>query len=173
MQEKLKEGNVWEYLCASSGLSKVQVKAAVYKVMYGKSTKIRKNSHLSLLNNIEEIAALIESKSTYIQQIVRDGFVFDAYENRISVNEFDVASKISSVSQSYEFLLLQDIFQHYLDTHKKDTSKSFQILLYTVDGFIYSCDSRNEKSVSSLISEKFQQKAKSIGIFTNLEICKL
>ena len=173
MNNKLKEGNVWEYLCKSSGLSKEEAKQGLMLLMYGTTTKVFKNSQYFQLYETPEIKALIHSKEEYMKRIVRDGFAFDAYENKVDVNELNLSSRIASISQSYEFLLLQPLFQHYLDTREKDTSKTFQILLYTLDGFIYSCDRRYEDSISSFLEEEFKNNALSLGISTTLDALKL
>ena len=170
MQEKLKGGNVWNYLCQSSGLTKEEAKAGLMLLMYEINSKIPQDSPYNKLFNVPEIKALKESKQAYIKRILSDGYVFDAFGNTVEINDSNVSSKVPSISQGYEFLLLQDIFQHYIDHHEKDSNTTFQILLYTVDGFIYSCDKRYEARVEKFISSKFQQKASELGIYTSLEI---
>ena len=142
-------------------------------LMYGTTTRVSKTSQYIKLYETPEIKALIQSKEEYMKRIVRDGFAFDAYENKVDVNELNLSSRLASTSQSYEFLLLQPLFQHYLDTREKDTSKTFQILLYTLDGFIYSCDRRYEDSISSFLVEEFKINALSLGISTTLDALKL
>jgi hypothetical protein len=173
MQEKLKGGNVWNHLCQSSGLTKEEAKAGLMLLMYEINSKIPQDSPYTKLFNVPEIKALKESKQAYIRRILSDGYVFDAFGNRVEINDSNVSSRVPSISQGYEFLLLQDIFQHYIDHHEKDSNTTFQILLYGIDGFIYSCDKRYEARVEKFISSKFQQKADELGIYTSLEILQL
>ena len=173
MQDKLKEGNIWEYLCNSSGLSKEEAKSGMMLLMYGQSAKPPKNSPLLQLSKTPEVRALIESKAAFIKKITGDGFAYDAFQNIVKIDPLNTSSALSSISQSYEFLLLRDIFNHYITIHEKDTSKTFQILLYTIDGFIYSCDARYEIGIREFLQRTFQNKAMELGIFTSLQIQKL
>jgi hypothetical protein len=173
MQEKLKGGDVWNYLCQSSGLTKDEAKAGLMLLMYEINSKIPQESPYIKLFNVPEIKALKESKQAYIKRILSDGYVFDAFGNRVEINDGNVSSRVPSISQGYEFLLLQDIFRHYIDHHEKDSNTTFQILLYTIDGFFYSCDRRYEERVEKFISSKFQQKADELGIYTSLAIEQL
>jgi hypothetical protein len=173
MQEKLKGGDVWNYLCQSSGLTKDEAKAGLMLLMYEINSKIPQDSPYIKLFNVPEIKALKESKQAYIKRILSDGYVFDAFGNRVEINDGNVSSRVPSISQGYEFLLLQDIFRHYIDHHEKDSNTTFQILLYGIDGFFYSCDRRYEERVEKFISSKFQQKASELGIYTSLEILQL
>jgi hypothetical protein len=173
LQKKIQEGNVWEYLCQSSGLNKDQVKQGLMLLMYGTTTNFSKTSQYFQLYETPEVKALIQSKEEYMKRIVKDGFAFDAFGNTVDVNELNLSSRLASISQSYEFLLLEDIFRHYIDNCKKDSNTTFQILLYTSDGFFYSCDRRYEERVEKFISSKFQQKANELGIYTSLEILQL
>jgi hypothetical protein len=173
MQEKLKEGNIWEYLCNSSGLSKEEAKSGMMLLMYGQNSKPPKDSPLSKLSKTPEVKALIESKAAFIGGITNSGISYDAFKNIVEIDPLNISSALSSISQSYEFLLLKDIFKHYITTHDKDTSKTFQILLYTIDGFVYSCDARYEIGIREFLQKTFQNKAMEIGIFTSLQIQKL
>ena len=142
-------------------------------LMYEINTKIPQDSPYNKLFNVPEIKALKESKQAYIKRLLSDGYTFDAFGNRVEINDGNVSSRVPSISQSYEFLLLEDIFQHYIDHHEKDSNTTFQILLYTSDGFFYSCDRRYEERVEKFISSKFDKKANELGIYTSLEILQL
>jgi hypothetical protein len=70
MNKKLKEGNVWEYLCDSSGLIKEDAKAGLMLLMYGTTTTFSKKSTYYHLYETPEVKALIHSKEEYMKGIV-------------------------------------------------------------------------------------------------------
>ena len=126
LQNKLKEGGIWPYLCASSGLTKTDAKAGLMLLMYELNTKIPQNSPYTKLYNIPEITALIESKKAYIKKILDDGYVYDAFENKLEITDSNISSRFPSISQSYEFLLLEDILGITSTTVKKTPTPLFK-----------------------------------------------
>ena len=118
------------------------------------------------------IQKLIDSRDQFLKDTRTIGSCNDAFGNPVILNRGRENSFLSLLSQSYEMYLLQDIFQWYMSFKDSNTSKSFQILVYLFDGYIYSCNNRDYERISNRMKHLVKERANTVNIFTRLDVKK-
>jgi hypothetical protein len=113
---------------------------------------------------------MLQKKADYLKEADLRGYGFDAYRNKIVQKGHHHKQYLSQIAQSYEFLILDDIYKTYLDLKDKNTSKRFNILLYLFDGFVFDCNSRDLQRITRDMRSLVEQKLSILNIPTKLVI---
>ena len=177
MAEILKTPEPWKRLEEIIGISKADIKALIYPLVYNiyessKPLPIEEWKLKAFLQSLP-VKHLIHARDNYLSDSRTIGFRDDAYGNKVILHRGQENSFLSLISQSYEMYLLADIFKSYIDNKDKNSSKSFQILVYLFDGFIFSCNHRDYERTSTWMKVSVREKCEQRSISTNLRTYRL
>ena len=174
----LKEEDSWASLESLFSLPKPILKELIMPLLYGE-TRGAFNDTTATTSEIETflshpiILSLLEKKAKFLKRADELGYALDAYNNKIIQRGHHYKQLLSQISQSYEFLILEEIYKSYLDLKDKNTSKRFNILLYLFDGFIFDCNHRDFQRVAKDMEITTTKKLLDLQIPTKLVIEKI
>ena len=169
------EEDSWRGLESLFHLPKPILKELIMPLLYGET----KEAYKETTATIEEIdkflshpivEVMLQKKADYLKEADLRGYGFDAYRNKIVQKGHHHKQYLSQIAQSYEFLILEDIYKTYLDLKDKNTSKRFNILLYLFDGFVFDCNSRDLQRITRDMRSLVEQKLSILNIPTKLVI---
>ena len=154
LEEELISGDGWNRLEQSIGLDKTTIKELLYPFVYNidspEVSKVKAEDwKIRTFLSSKPINSLMRSRDSYLRESRSIGYRTDAFGNRVVLRRGGENSFLSLLSQSYEMYLLEDIFNWYIDYKSVNTSKSFSILLYLFDGFIFTCNIRDYERISN------------------------
>lgn len=181
--------NIWEYFASTCGVELTpMVKNDVFKpTMYGivfgqgdrkRNARLKKYNFLNLLDN-PIINELLEYRNIYYKKIQDDGFIYDAWGNKLDLKErtelFDklklkknpIASLVSSRIQSIEMAIIEPIYDIAIEHGER---YQFQIMGHQHDGMTMSFNNKERQQyVLRLMREAVSERAKQFGITMKLE----
>ena len=177
MEEILTSPSPWSELERILRLYKADIKTLLYPFVYNiyptsKELDIE-DWKIKAFKESAIMKSLIHSRNQYLKESRKLGYREDAFGNRILFRRGGENSFLSLLSQSYEMYLLEDIFKIYIDIKDKNTSKSFQILLYLFDGYIFSCNGRDFERIKRDMILSVEDKAKNLDIHTRLSVSEI
>jgi hypothetical protein len=171
----LKEEDSWAALESLFLLPKPILKELIMPLLYGE-TKEAFNETTATKDEIEKflnhpiVEEMLKKKADYLKEADLKGYGFDAFRNKIIQKGHHHKQFLSQISQSYEFFILGDIYESYVNLKDKNTSKKFNILLYLFDGFIFDCNSRDFQRIKRDMEISVEQKLSILQIPTKLVI---
>jgi hypothetical protein len=172
IDELLKNGTAWNYLCGRSGLSKDKIKTILYSTLYMRSLEFDPYSHPALKNEkatreelrmfigVKEFQYLIRAREKYIKYKL-DDVKMDAFNNQIT--DEDYHCKLAILSQSYELKILESAIDYVRDL------KQNNICLWLHDGFYINGNSTKFDGISKKLKSHVENSVREFGINTSLE----
>ena len=182
--------NVWEYFASTTNTKLITsikndvFKPTMYGIVFGEGNKkrkarLKKNNFLNLLEN-PIIKELLEYRSVYYKQIQELGYLYDAWGNKLELQERielfkkhklvgknPVASLVSSRIQSIEMSIIEPIYDIAIE---KGDVYAFNIYGHQHDGLTISFnDKQRQEYVIRLMKEAVSDRAKQFGITIKLE----
>ena len=172
IDELLKNGTAWNYLCGRSGLSKEKIKTILYSTLYMRSLEFDPYSHPALKNEkatreelrmfigVKEFQYLIRAREKYIKYKL-DDVQMDAFNNQIT--DEDYHCKLAILSQSFELKILESAIDYVRDLRQNN------ICLWLHDGFYINGNSTKFDGISKKLKSHVENSVKEFGINTSLE----
>ena len=178
LERELIGGDGWNRLEQSIGLDKTTIKELLYPFVYNidspEVSKVKAEDwKIRTFLSSKPINSLMRSRDSYLRESRSIGYRTDAFGNRVILRRGGENSFLSLLSQSYEMYLLEDIFNWYIDYKSVNTSKSFSILLYLFDGFIFTCNIRDYERISNRLKLLVDKECSNLNIHSSLVISKL
>jgi hypothetical protein len=177
LEETLQHPSAWKLLEEQIGIPKADIKKLIYPYVYNiysSSQKITVEEwKIKAFLDSDIVKKLIHSRDQFLKDSREIGFREDAFGNKVIFRRGGENSFLSLLSQSYEMYLLEDIFKSYISCKDKNSSKSFQILLYLFDGFIFSCNHRDYERITKDMILSVDMRSKESNILTRLSVTEI
>jgi len=173
--------SIWQYISLIINKSeqylqiqKDQWKELIYAITFGAGNKKLEeiSCDFKILRKDPLFKEIFKNKNKLKRQIVKDGYMTDAYDSIhyliVENGKSNIRTLMSYLMKTYELQLIVELFKN------KKYSDKYKIVLYQFDGVTVKIHQKDkEEMILNNFKSIIDKKAKELGILTKLEIEKL